>query len=115
VVDRVLVWIKIPGPVLELWDDKFMWDLSKFLGHTASVESSYKKSVYFLVARVLLDIDLKEGLEESIEIAIGDKVITHILDYPNIPFHGVRCHNYGHMVIDCMKPFIKKSVEKEND
>jgi hypothetical protein len=40
----------------------------------------------FQWTNIFMDIDLKEGMEETIDIDFGDTVYTLILDYLNIPF-----------------------------
>jgi hypothetical protein len=72
VMKLTLVWVKLPGLPLELRCDKFLWDLGNFLGKTLMVDSSYKYNVNRLVAKVLVNIDLDEGLAESIDIEVGD-------------------------------------------
>jgi hypothetical protein len=42
------------------------------------------------------------------DIEIGHKIHTHILNYFNVPFRCVRYHLYGHVVVNCKKSFLKK-------
>ena len=55
--------------------------------------------------KVLVDINILEGLVESIEVEIGDSIHLQIKDYCNVPFCCAWYHTYGHVVETCTKPF----------
>lgn len=50
------------------------------------VYSSYKYNVHEYVAMILVNMDLLEGLIESVDVDMGDWEYTQILDYVNVPF-----------------------------
>ena len=39
------------------------------------------------------------------EIKVGESVDSQILDYSNVTFRCNHCHQYGHVVQDCARPF----------
>jgi hypothetical protein len=60
------------------------------------------------VAKVLVEVDLKEGLAKSLKIIVEEIIHEQVLDYFKIPFRCSRCHAYGHVLKDHMHPFVRK-------
>jgi len=56
------------------------------------------------VARILVNINIREGLSETINLVWRPEVISQILDYENIPFYCRHCHAYGHPISECSLP-----------
>lgn len=56
------------------------------------------------VAHILVNINIREGLVETINLDWGPDIILQILDYENIPFQCQCCHAYGHPVSECSLP-----------
>jgi hypothetical protein len=111
VAGSIPVWEKIQELPLELWCNKFLWDLGNFLGKKIMVDTSCKTSSFHSVARVLVELYLK-GLAENIDIELHNE-FTQPLDYTNLPFRCMQCHIYGHGIAYCLKPFIKKVWRKK--
>jgi hypothetical protein len=44
------------------------------------------------MAHVFVNLDPRKGLYESIDLVVGERRCTQLLDYVNIPFRYVRCH-----------------------
>jgi hypothetical protein len=59
------------------------------------------------VARILVLLNIREGLKEFLNLTDLGRTRVQILDYEGVPFHCRRCHEYGHIVKDC------KSTMKE--
>lgn len=57
------------------------------------------------MAKVLVNIDLSEGLADSVDVEVGGLEYTQTLDYVNVSFRCVKCHAWGHAVEDCSKGF----------
>lgn len=47
-----------------------------------------------------MDIYIDEGLVESLDIVVGHRIHTYILDYCNVLFVCLHYHLYGHIVVD---------------
>jgi len=103
---NVPVWIKMSNISLEYWFDARFRAIGDTLGTFIVVDSSYKSSPSWVVAQILMEIDPSEGLFEYIKLW----TYAHILDYINVPFHCVRCHNVDHVLADCDKGSLKKSL-----
>lgn len=53
------------------------------------------------LARILVRLNPKEGLAESIRLEYGEYVFLQALDYEHLPFRCYRCHDYGHLAMEC--------------
>lgn len=60
------------------------------------------------MARILVLLDLREGLVEDICLATKYGTFTQIIDYEGVPFHCHRCHSADHLVAQCDKVFSRK-------
>jgi hypothetical protein len=52
------------------------------------------------VARILVLINIREGLMEFLNLIDLGRTRVPILDYEGVPFRCRRCHEYGHIVKD---------------
>ena len=75
--------------------------IGDILGTFLEADLSFVETKEKKVARILVNINLREGLAESINLDWGPVIIPQILDYENVPFRCRRCHVYGHMVSEC--------------
>ena len=62
---------------------------------------SFSESRVCCLGRVLVLLDLRNGLASDIDIKHGDTIFIQTLDYVAIPFKCNRCHSYGHLVSHC--------------
>jgi hypothetical protein len=72
--------------------------IGNFLGDFLEADLSFKKTKQRKIARILVNINVREGLEEEIDLTWEGYTHTQLLDYENIPFRCWRCHKYGHLV-----------------
>eukprot|EP01018_Ginkgo_biloba_P032610 Gb_14068 [translate_table: standard] len=109
------VWVKLPGLRMELWLDRSFWAIGDTLGKFILSDDSYKDSTTrsVAVAKILVEINVSQGLFESMELVAGGKSYTQVLDYVNFPFRCVRCHQYGHVLKDCGKIFSRQVWKKK--
>lgn len=64
---------------------------------------SFKETGSMAVARILVNMDFKNGFPVDIGIDTPKGRIIQIFDYEGIPFRCHRCHQVGHMVASCPK------------
>ena len=56
------------------------------------------------MARILVNLNVREGLVKDLMLSWGPLHIKQLLDYENIPFQCRRFHAYGHPVSNCHLP-----------
>ena len=100
-VDIVPVWVRLPALPLHFWDLYHFRRIGDMLGTFLEVDLSFLETREKKVARILVNINLREGLAESINLEWGPVIIPQILDYENVPFRCRRCHVYGHPASAC--------------
>ena len=66
------------------------------MGSYLARESTYLDMGIQTCTHILVNMDLREGLIEGIDIEIGVKCIQ-ILDYEGTPFRCRQGHRYGHI------------------
>jgi len=103
-VDLIPIWVKMPGLPLQYWNEFHLRGIGSMLGTCLEVDLSFLKTHVKQVARVLVSINIREGLAENINLKWGPDVFTQILDYENVPFRCRRCHAYGHPISECNIP-----------
>jgi len=103
-VDLIPIWVRMPALPLQYWNELQLRGIGNMLGTVLDVDLSFLKTHMKQVARVLVSINIREGLAETINLKWGPDVITQILDYENVPFRCRRCHAYGHPISECKIP-----------
>ena len=91
-VDIIPVWVKLPALPLHFWDIYHFRRIGDILGQFLEADLSFLETKVKRVARILVNLNIREGLAESIILEWGPDPITQILDYENIPFRCRRCH-----------------------
>jgi hypothetical protein len=65
---------------------------------------TYEETKQRKVSRILVNLNVREGLGEEMDLTWGDYTYAQKLDYENIPLRCQRCHQYGHMIKNCKLP-----------
>ena len=53
------------------------------------------------VERILVNLNIREGLGEEVDLSWGSYAYNQRLHYENIPFRCRRCHQYGNLIKSC--------------
>ena len=109
-MDVVPVWVKLPALPLHFWDLYHFRRIGDILGTFLEADLSFLETKEKKVARILVNLNIREGLAEAIILEWGPDPITQILDYENVPFRCRRCHVYGYPAASC-----KLKVRSHND
>jgi len=114
-VDIVPLWVRMPAFPLQFWKEKYFRSVGNRLGEFLEADESFLETKQKRIARILVNINVREGLGDEIELVLGSYRHIQKLDYENIPFRCRRCHEYGHLVADCKLPLriIKRKSPKE--
>jgi hypothetical protein len=89
---------------MQYWSHEAFNRIDNYLGEFLEADMSFKESGQMKVARILVCINVREGLREEIDMKWGPYAHTQKLDYEDVPFYCRRCHQYGHLVADCHLP-----------
>jgi hypothetical protein len=103
-----LVWVKPVGLLLEFWLLDVLKAIQNALGVFYEVDHSFQESSSMAIARIPVGLDLREGLVDRMTLKKGDMVLEQSLDNVELLFHCLRCHAYGHLVVDYKLPFRNK-------
>jgi len=66
-----------------------------------AVDMGFIESGEMSVARILVSLNIWEGLWEFLNLTNLGRTRTQILDYEGVPFQCRRYHEYGHVFMDC--------------
>ena len=72
--------------------------LGNTLGTFLEADVSFLETGICCLGKILVLLDMRNGLAEDIVIKKGDFVFTQPLDYVGLPLHCNRCHSYGHLL-----------------
>jgi len=103
-VDESPIWVRLPALPLHYWEPFHFRNIGNILGSFLEADLSYLETFDQRVARILVSINLREGLAEQMNLIWGSEVTPQILDYENVPFRCRRCYVYGHPASECSLP-----------
>ena len=92
------IWVKLPNLPFEFWSLEFFKLIGNTLGTFLEADLSFLASGVCCLGKVLVLIDIWNGLAFDIVIKHGESVFSQSLDYVGVPFKCNRCHGYGHLV-----------------
>jgi len=98
-----MMWVHLPGIPSHLWSEKCFQEIGNFLGEYMTADMGFLDTGEMSMARILVSLNIKEGLREYINLTDLGWTSVKILDYEGVPFQCRRCHEYGHIVMDCKK------------
>lgn len=103
------IWVRLPSLPLQYWSKAVFVRIGNVLGTYLDYDKTYVRSKNRALARILVHLDTREGLEEKITHKWRHYTRVHILDYKGVPFQCRRCHKVGYVYKEC--PMLMKSVE----
>jgi len=125
-VDSVPLWVRLPGLPLQYWKPHHLREIGNIIGNFLEADLSFLENKQREVARILVNVNIREGLAEDLQMIWGPFVYKQVLDYENVPFRCRRCHAYGHPAAECIQPLrtgskfkkkqpFGKAVEEKDD
>ena len=106
--DSMSIWVQMPNLLFKFWSVVFFRLIGNALGTFLEADLSFLDSGVCCLGKVLVLLDVRNGLAEDIVIKKGELVFTQPLDYVGLPFRCNRCHCYGHFLTHCHLHFLKK-------
>jgi hypothetical protein len=94
-------WVLLPSLPLHLSNTKALQAIGNSLGRFISVDSVALAAPVKRVAKVLVELDIHEGVLESIDIEWRGHNTRQKLDYLGIPFRCTLCRQTGHLGKSC--------------
>jgi hypothetical protein len=67
-LDSIPIWVRLPGLPPHLWSESCFKALRNFLGEYISADMSFLASGNMVVARILVSLNIREGLREFINL-----------------------------------------------
>jgi hypothetical protein len=107
------VWVRLPHLPLHLWGISSLEDIGNKLGRF--LDRAEPKGEQFTCARICVEVNLERGLPDAIKLSLGEWCHIQELDYEQIPFKCLRCHDYGHFAKSCPKTSEQPGPIKEDD
>lgn len=107
------VWVRLPHLPLHLWGMRTLEDIGNKIGRF--LDRAEPKGDQFSCARICVEVNLEKGLPEAIKLSLGEWCHIQELDYEQIPFKCLRCHDYGHFAKSCPKAPEEPGPVKEDD
>ena len=93
VPSAVPVWVRLPHLPLHCWNSNSLEAIGNTLGKY--IDKADQKD-QFSCARICVEVDLDIGLPEAINLIVAEWSHVQELDYEQIPFKCIFCHQYGH-------------------
>jgi hypothetical protein len=96
-------WAILPNLPLVFWNETVLISIGNQIGKFLSCETGWAKKVERHWAQVQIEVDLKEGLMDEIELVWGEFKWVQKIDYWRVPFRCFGCHQVGHLQAECHK------------
>jgi hypothetical protein len=108
---NVPIWLGLYSLPLDYWLPSTFEAIRNKLGKYVKTSQATLKGRYTSYARICIDMDVLGALPEDISLEFRDEEWIQSIDYEQIPFRCRRCHEHGHLFIECP---LNKKQEEEN-
>jgi hypothetical protein len=89
--------VKFPGLPLFFWSYEVFKEINNNIIILLDMEMNFLDSGLMSVEKVLVGLDLWEGLARELNLQNNPFTYIKKIYYLGVPFKGVRCYLYGHM------------------
>ena len=96
------IWAILPGLPMIFQQKHILEGIGNKIGKFIKLEDNQEQKTDQRCARILIELDLRDGLFEEIIIKLHNSSCTQWLDYQKVPFQCFRCRQVRHMQKDCM-------------
>eukprot|EP00253_Pinus_taeda_P034064 PITA_34064 len=101
VVSRMPVWVRLHNLPLHFWHFKTLSAIGNTLGRMLKIDTDRHLKGIFTFARICVEVDLSQGLPESIILNFNNIQWKQPLDYENTAFRCRGCQQTGHLLKAC--------------
>ncbi|PON34248.1 Zinc knuckle CX2CX4HX4C [Parasponia andersonii] len=109
---NVQVWVRFYELPWEFWHPQIFCDLARAVGVLLKIDQAILNGDFGHFAQVLVEIDLKNPLLDSIQIKTGDKCRFVYLSYERLPDFCSTCSSIGHVVSEDVQKSPDMPVKK---
>lgn len=60
--------------------------IGNYVGHYLEVDMSFEETERMLVAQILVNLDVRKGFLEEMNLEVQNSIHTQVLNYEGIPF-----------------------------
>jgi hypothetical protein len=85
-LDKILVSVQLLALPLHFRTLDYFKAIGNVLGDFLEADLSFAKTKQRKIARILVNLNVREGLGEEIDLSWGSFTHTQLLDYENVPF-----------------------------
>jgi len=100
-LDSIPIWIRMSRLPAHLWNEKCFQAIENHLGEFLATDMGFIDSGEMVVTRILVLLNIREGLKECLNLTYFGRTRVKILDYEGVHFRCRRCHEYGHIIKEC--------------
>lgn len=101
VVSRMPVWVRLHNLPIHFWHFKTLSAIGNTLGKMLKIDTERHLKGIFTFARICVEVDLSQGLPESIILHFNNTQWKQPLDYENTAFRCRGCQQTGHLFNAC--------------
>lgn len=95
------IWVHIMGLPLEFWTCDAFQHIVNVIDTFLEAGMSFKQIYVMSVSRMLVKIDVQNGLLKEMRLVRGENSFVQTLGYKGIPFRCRRCYEFKHISSDC--------------
>ena len=107
-MDEVIVWIRLPGLTVHLYDKKILQKLGHLVGTVIKIDANTTSSTQGRFARIIVTIFLAKPLMSHFEL---DGKVQKV-EYEGLPVICFTCERYGHNSNMCKEADTVNDAEK---
>jgi hypothetical protein len=101
----MLIWVRLLGLSPKLWIELIFKELGNVVGAFMDANMSFRESGKISMARILVALDVREGLAEELQLIKEEVHFHQKMDYEGISFRCHRCHKHMHNASQRSLPF----------
>lgn len=107
------LWMIIPGLPIEIWTEEVVKGIANSVGRFIRFDKQNLFGMDRRYAKVMVEIDTKDGLPAEVFISWGSRTWNQTLDFYKIPFRCFFCHEIGHVKAVC--PSLRESSRDSSE
>jgi len=100
-LDKNFVWVRLPALPFHIWTFEHFKSTENYICDFLDDDMPFEETKQTKLERILVNLNIREGLGEEVDLSWGSYTYNRRLNYENIPCRCRRCHQYGHLIKSC--------------